>query len=77
MIRPTGPGPFAQVIALQRPVIEILPIAAGHNGPCAGPLCRSPIRRGEFIQRVDGKWMHSECVPHDAIEDWPERREAA
>jgi hypothetical protein len=78
MIRPVGTGPFEQVIPLQPPVIETLIVLARHRGRCMPPAgCRGPIREGEAIQRVDGRWMHEECVPGDAIERIPERREAA
>jgi len=78
MIRPAGTGTSDQVIPLQPPVIETHLTAARHRGRCMPPTgCRGPIRVDEIIQRVDGRWMHEECVPGDAIERIPERREAA
>jgi hypothetical protein len=78
MIRPAGAGTSAQVIPLHKPVIETHVIPARHRGRCMPPAgCRGPIRVDEAIQRVDGRWMHEECVPADAIERIPERREAA
>jgi len=77
VIRPGGSGTSAQVIPLHEPRIETHVVIARHRGRCMPPGCRAPIRVDERIQRVDGRWMHEECVPADAIEDIPERREAA
>jgi hypothetical protein len=78
MIRPAGGRHFDQVIPLHTPRIETLVVLAQHRGRCMPPAgCRGPIRKGEAIQRVDGRWMHEECVPADAIDAVPERREAA
>jgi len=76
MSRPAGQPLFAQVIPLhdaandKRPVAETPVVIAEHGGRCGGHVCHSPIRPGEEIQRVDRRWHHAECVPHDAVEKW-------
>lgn len=82
MIRPMAARPFAQVIPLQSPnvntpSIETPPVTAIHGGRCMPPGCRGVIRKGEPIQRVDGRWMHEECVPHNGTEVWHDQEEAA
>lgn len=77
MIRPTADPTFAPVIPLHSPKIECPPIAAKHRGRCMPPGCNGAIRVDEEIQRVDGRWLHADCVPHDGVEVWGERQEAA
>lgn len=76
MIRPAGVGTSAQVIPLHRPIIETHVVIARHRSRCAAELCRSPIRAGELIQRVDGKYMHEECVPFHAIKGFADQEAA-
>lgn len=84
MIRPGDHPPFGQVIPLhdaakpKAPVAETPVVVAAHGGRCGGALCRSPIRPGEEIQRVDRSWHHAECVPVGTVEEWGSgHREAA
>lgn len=77
MIRPAGPQAFAPVISLHAPKIECPVIAAKHRGRCMPPGCNGAIRIDEEIQRVDGRWLHAECVPHDGVEVWHREEEAA
>jgi hypothetical protein len=72
MIRPAGARHFAPMAKIETHVV-----LAKHRGRCMPPGCRGAIRKDEPIQRVDGRWMHEECVPHDAIDAIPQRQEAA
>lgn len=83
MTRPTEAPPFVQVISLHDaakptpPVAETPVVVAKHGGRCGGSLCRSPIRPGEEIQKIDGSWHHAECVPIGVVEAWGRPAEAA
>lgn len=59
----------AEMATERKPVVETLVVLARHGSTCGGRRgCHGHIFPDEPIQRVDGYWLHEECVPFDAVQ---------